>query len=67
MLKIFKCRRSSLGLIGMVLIAALGVHLKIDTSGAIALVCLSVAAANASEGMAAKIKAQKSSSDSDAS
>lgn len=48
MLQIFKCRRSSLALIGMVI---LGVAMWSgqDTSQAIALICMGVAGANAYE------------------
>jgi len=55
MFKIFKSRRASLALIGMFLLLVLGIHLKIDTSGAIATICLAVAGANASEGIAASL------------
>lgn len=55
MLKIWNCRRSSLALIGMILLTALGVYLKVDTSGAIAMVVLSVAAANAGQAVGEKI------------
>jgi hypothetical protein len=65
MFKLFKCRRSSLALIGMVLLTVLGIHLKVDTSGSIAMIIMGVAAANAGEGVASKVskKNQNSSSD----
>lgn len=59
MFKILRCRRSSLALIGMILLTVLGIHLRVDTSGAIAMVCMGVAAANASEGIVAKVKEKK--------
>jgi hypothetical protein len=49
MLKLFKCRRSSLALIGMCLLAYLGIHNNTDVSLAIAGICGAVAGANAFE------------------
>jgi hypothetical protein len=49
MIKVFKCRRSSLALIGMVLVTALGMVNHIDTSLAIASMAAAVAAANAAQ------------------
>ena len=46
MLKILKCRRSSLALIGMCLLAYLGVRNGTDVSIALAGIVASVAAAN---------------------
>lgn len=48
MIAIFKCRRSSLALIGMII---LGVSMWSgqDTSSAIAMICIGVAAANSHE------------------
>lgn len=54
MLKIFSCRRSSIALIGMVLLSALGAYLKVDTSGSIAMIVMGIAAANASEAAVGK-------------
>lgn len=59
MLKIFSCRRSSLALIGMVI---LGVAMwsGIDTSGAISMICIGVAGSNAAEkAMIEKFKEKK--------
>lgn len=50
MVKIFKCRRSSLALIGMVLLFALGICKGADVALAIAGICGAVAGANAYEG-----------------
>ena len=55
MLKIFRCRRSSLALIGMILITGLGAYLRVDVTGAISVICLSVAAANASQAIGEKL------------
>lgn len=48
MKKLFSCRRSSLALIGMVILGA-GMFSGVDTSNAIAAVCIGVAGANAFE------------------
>lgn len=57
--KLFQCRRSSLALIGMILLTALGAYLKVDTSGSIAMVVLSVAAANAGQAVGEKMVNKK--------
>lgn len=49
MIKIFKCRRSSLALIGMILLFALGFFKAIDVAGAISAITMAVAASNAYE------------------
>lgn len=49
MLKLFKCRRSSLALIGMGLLTYLGIHNNLDVSLAIAGIIASVAGANSAE------------------
>lgn len=59
MLKIFKCRRSSLALVGMILMTALGAYLKVDVTGSLAMVVLAVAAANASQAIGEKVTAKK--------
>jgi len=63
MFKIFKCRRSSIAFIGMLLLTGLGCYLKVDTSGSIAMIAMAIAAANASEVVGTKLatKDQKSS------
>tara|TARA_R100000544_G_C2166255_1_gene30064 strand:+ start:12 stop:176 length:165 start_codon:yes stop_codon:yes gene_type:complete len=48
MKKIFECRRSSLALIGMVILG-IGLYFGKDTSDAIAAVCIGVAASNGIE------------------
>ena len=48
MIAIFKCRRSSLALLGMVILGA-AMFSGTDTSGAIAMICIGVAGANAAE------------------
>ena len=48
MLKIFKCRRSSLALLGMIILGA-AMFSGQDTSQAIALICIGVAGSNAYE------------------
>lgn len=55
MRKLWSCRRSMLALIGMLLMAGIGLYLKVDTSGAIAMVVLSVSAANAGQAIGEKI------------
>jgi hypothetical protein len=50
MMKIFKCRRSSLALIGMIGLGIISLVKSIDTSSAIAAICIGVAGANAYEG-----------------
>lgn len=50
MIKIFKCRRSSLALIGMTFLTYLGVKVGLDVSTAIGMVCMGVAGANAYQG-----------------
>lgn len=50
MKKIFSCRRSSLGLIGMLLLFLIGILNKTDVSNSLAMICMGVAAANAYEG-----------------
>lgn len=47
--KILKCRRSSLALIGMIILGASLIWGKYDTSSAIAMVCMGIAGANAYE------------------
>jgi len=54
MIKIFKCRRSSLALIGMLLLAFIGYTKGIDVSFAIAGLGAGVAASNAYEKKGAK-------------
>ena len=49
MKKIFECRRSSLALIGMMILGASLIWGKYDTSVAIAMICTGVAASNAYE------------------
>lgn len=48
MKSLFSCRRSSLALIGMVILGV-GMFSGIDTSNSIAMVCIGVAGANAYE------------------
>lgn len=48
MIEIFKCRRSSLALIGMVILGA-AMWSGQDTSSAIAMICMGIAGANAYE------------------
>lgn len=48
MKQIFSCRRSSLALIGMVILGA-AMWSGIDTSNAIAMICMGIAGANAFE------------------
>lgn len=48
MLEIFKCRRSSLALLGMIILGA-AMYSGQDTSQAIAMICMGVAGANAFE------------------
>jgi hypothetical protein len=45
--KILNCRRSSLALIGMLLLFIIAIQNKIDVSHSIAAICIGVAAANA--------------------
>ena len=59
MLGIFRCRRSSIALIGMILLAGLGMYLKVDTSGSIAMIAMGVAAANSAEKIASNRSAPK--------
>ena len=54
MKQIFQCRRSSLALIGMVILGA-GLYFGKDTSSAIAAICIGIAGANSYE----KSKANK--------
>ncbi len=54
MKQIFSCRRSSLALIAMVILAGLSAYLKIDMSGSIAMIAMGVAVANAGQAAAAK-------------
>jgi len=51
MIKILKCRRSSMGLIGMLLLFSLGYVKGSDVGLHIATICMAVAAANAYEGV----------------
>jgi hypothetical protein len=53
MRKIFNCRRSSLALIGMAICGA-GLYHGMDTSPAIAAICIGVAGANAYQGKKSK-------------
>ena len=48
MKKIFECRRSSLALLGMIILGA-AMWSGVDTSNAIAMICIGVAGANAYE------------------
>jgi len=48
MKEIFSCRRSSLALIGMLILGA-AMWSGIDTSGSIAMICIGIASANAYE------------------
>ena len=48
MIKIFKCRRSSLALIGMMILGA-AMWSGQDTSAAISMICIGVAGSNAYE------------------
>lgn len=48
MIKIWNCRRSSLALLGMVILGA-AMWSGHDTSGAIAMICIGVAGSNAAE------------------
>lgn len=48
MIQIFRCRRSSLALLGMVILGA-AMFSGQDTSNAIAMICMGVAGANAYE------------------
>jgi hypothetical protein len=50
MMKILKCRRSSLALLGMIALSGISLVKGIDTSAAIAAICIGVAGANAYEG-----------------
>ena len=59
MIKIFSCRRSSIALIGMLILLGLGMYLRVDTSGAISVICLSIAAANASQAIGEKFASNK--------
>lgn len=61
MWKIFKCRRSSLAVLGMVILAGLGAYLKVDTSGAIAMIVMGVAVSNAGQAVGESIIAKKQS------
>lgn len=63
MWKIFKCRRSSLALIGMVILAGLGAYLKVDTSGAIAMIVMGIAVSNAGQAVGESIATKKSPQD----
>jgi len=54
MKQIFNCRRSSLALIGMLILGASLIWGKYDTSAAIAMICMGVAGANAFEKKAKK-------------
>ena len=49
MKKIFKCRRSSLALIGMGLLFILGLYKSMDVAMGIAAICAGVAGSNAYE------------------
>jgi hypothetical protein len=59
MWKIFKCRRSSLALLAMALLTGMGCYLKVDTSGAIAMIAMGVAASNASQAVGESFAAKK--------
>jgi len=48
MKEIFKCRRSSLALIGMIILGA-AMWSGTDTSGSIAMICIGIAGSNAYE------------------
>jgi len=48
MIEIFKCRRSSLALLGMIILGA-GLFSGHDTSAAIAAICIGIAGANSFE------------------
>lgn len=48
MIQIFKCRRSSLAFIGMVILG-FGLYFGKDTSASIAAICIGIAGANAYE------------------
>ena len=62
MLKVLESRRTVITLVCMFILLALGIYLHVDTSGAIAMVCMAVSASNASEGVAKHISQGKSSS-----
>lgn len=49
MKRLWTCRRSSIALIGMALLTVLGLVNKVDVSGALASICIGVAAANSAE------------------
>ena len=59
MLKIFSCRRSSIALIGMCLTTFLGAYLHVDVTGALSVICLSVAAANSAQAIGEKFGEKK--------
>ena len=45
--KILNCRRSSLALIGMLLLTILGIFKQVDVASSIAAICMAVAVSNA--------------------
>jgi hypothetical protein len=47
--KIVACRRSVVAIIGMVCCTAIAVVVGVDTSGAVAMICMGVAGANAAQ------------------
>ena len=49
MMRILKCRRSSLALLGMIALSGISLFKGIDTSSAIAAICMGIAGANAYE------------------
>jgi hypothetical protein len=49
MIKLWKCRRSSLAVIGMLILAGLGAFKGMDVAMAISTICVGVAGANAFE------------------
>lgn len=59
MLRIFKCRRSSLALIAIGLLTFMAIHNGTDTSMSIATIVLAVAAANSTQGIYSSSKKDK--------
>lgn len=49
-LKLVGCRRSVVAIIGMACCTAIAVVVGVDTSGAVAMICVGVAGANAAQG-----------------
>lgn len=50
MIKIFSCRRSSIALIGMLLLTIIGLKTGVDVSAPLAAICIGIAGANAYQG-----------------